>query len=236
LQNVEWISEPIERNVDGRKALFLPHTSNYKEDWKNLKIRDYDLVFTHQTFAGAKAESGQELDGIPTSVFSKDQMVISGDVHVPQKVGPVLYVGAPYTIDFGDDLDRHMILLDSGSGEIKYIPYDGPSKIMLDLPLGFVLYRIENLKEGDIVKVRVSLNADQFAEFQEYKEEVTNYLQQHGCIVHMIQPVFDKGGPIQTRRRLRKRSDEEVLKSYALATGIKESTIKTGVRLMRKRV
>lgn len=238
LENVTWVNEITSR--DGcmvglpSSVLFLPHTNNYERDWYevNVNVKDYGFVFTHNTFKGSRSESGQELDGIPPSIFSKKQTVISGDVHVPQKIGSVEYVGSPYTIDFGDDLDKHMILLDS-KGNIKYIGYEGPRKILLDLALGDP-FRVSWLEEGDIIKVRVSINADEFAKFQEYKDQVRRYLEDQGCIVHMLQPIFDRGGPVQTRRRLRKKSDEDVLKSYAKATNVKESVVKTGLRLIGK--
>jgi DNA repair exonuclease SbcCD nuclease subunit len=230
LENVTWMNDPMTPGwIDG---LFLPHTNNYQKDWGRFDIKSFKRVFTHNTFKGAKSESGQKLDGIPPSVFSKKQMVISGDIHLPQEVGPIEYVGSPYPIDFGDDLDKHMILLDY-KGNIRYIEYEGPRKILLDLSLGDP-FHVDGLEKGDILKVRVNINADEFAKFQEYKDQIKRYLEGQDCVVHMVQPVFDRGGPVQTRRRLRKKSDEEVLEAYAKATKVKKPVVKTGLRLMSK--
>ena len=230
LSHVRWVNEPWARDDD---TLFLPHTNDYKKDWQGLKIKTYKLVFTHNTFEGALAEHGKELSGIPRTVFSKGQTVISGDVHVPQKLGPIIYTGSPYPINFGDSPDKHMILLDEDN-KISYISYDGPSKVMIDIPGLDVPMEIKGLKKGDMIKVRVRISGGELGDFQKFKEEITAQLEEIGCIVNMIQPIVDRGDPVQVGKRIRKRTDEEVLEAYSSATGVRETAKKTGLRLLRK--
>src|SRR4029077_8696392 len=39
-------------------CLFLPSTKHWQEDWDGIDFNQYDLIFTHQTYNGAKAETG----------------------------------------------------------------------------------------------------------------------------------------------------------------------------------
>src|SRR5205814_1607714 len=91
-------------------CLFLPHTNNYKRDWKGLDFSKYQWIFAHNTFQGANI-GPRRLEGIPTSIFPRNAKVISGDIHVPQHFGPIEYVGAPYRIDFGDDYEPRVLFL-----------------------------------------------------------------------------------------------------------------------------
>lgn len=109
-------------------ALFLPHTTDYKRDWKGLKLNTYDWIFTHNTFHNADIGNGQRVEsGIPVTVFGDRPQVISGDVHIPQKLGPVTYVGAPYLIDFGDSYEPRVLLIDK-KGQMRSIKTSGPQK------------------------------------------------------------------------------------------------------------
>lgn len=229
LSGVRWINEPTASEI----TLFLPHTNDYKKDWEKLEIKTYKLVFTHNTFEGALAEHGKELGGIPRTVFSKKQTVISGDVHVPQKLGVITYVGSPYPINHGDSPDKHMILLDDDN-RISYIPYDGPQRVMLDIPSLDTPMEIRGLKKGDMVKVRVRISGGELGRFQKFKEDITVQLTEIGCIVSLVQPIVVHGDPVRLGKKVHKKTDEEILEAYSFATGVRESIKRTGVRLMRK--
>jgi DNA repair exonuclease SbcCD nuclease subunit len=234
LSNVVWINSPTSYALPRMQALFLPHTNNHEEDWRDCGLADHKLIFTHNTFKGALSEHGKELDGISQSVFSKHQKVISGDVHVPQRLGPIEYVGSPYPIDFGDAGPRHMILLRS-SRDWGYIAYEGPRKVTLDVDLTEGVDEQFSVREGDIVKVRVRVRADQdYGLFLEYKRAITEALQEAGCIVHMIQPIVERGAALVGESRVKKKSDEEILRAYAAAFGVRDSVLRTGLKLMRK--
>lgn len=235
MQNVDWITYPHEFNSE---MLFLPHTSRYDRDWVldgSDGLRRYKYVFTHNTFAGARAEHGQELGGIPVSVFSDKQTVFSGDVHVPQTVGCVEYVGSPLQIDFGDDPDRHVVLFDEDSGEVKYIKYKGPFKIVLEFSIEDQTPISSNVREGDIVKVLIHIKPGDFGKFQDAKSHITKTLAKLGCHVYMVQPVVERGGPVALDRgQVRKKDDLQVLKDYSEAMSVREPVVKTGIRLMRQ--
>jgi hypothetical protein len=229
IQDVHWANVPSVAD----QHLFLPHTTDYKRDWNGLLDKRYTAVFTHNTFEGAVSESGQELGGIPISVFKRDQPVFSGDVHVPQKVGPVEYVGAPYPINFGDSYEGRVVLLKNG--KVRSIRYEGPSKLVADVDLGGEL-DMDGLREGDILKIRVHLNQGQgFGQFQIYKEHLLGLLKNTGCIVHMIQPVMEKQSyGEQAKRQPSRKNDAQVLRSYASSVKAAEKVVRTGLRLMRR--
>ncbi len=104
--------------------LLLPHTHDWQRDWAPYMVDGvfrpgFRRIYAHQTFDGARVSRMRTMRGIPTSIFSDSTRVISGDVHVPQD-DKVSYVGAPYTVDFGDDYEPRVLLIDD-SGVPKSI-------------------------------------------------------------------------------------------------------------------
>lgn len=140
IPGLRFYYQPVRRG----RVLFFPHTRNFIEDWDKKLLRGVDLVLIHQTLSGAVAENGFRLDGIDpgefvalSQVFGKrGPEVFSGDVHVPQRVGPVVYVGAPYHVHFGDRFKSRVVLWQSGhkrSNKIRNLRFHAPRRLKLDV-------------------------------------------------------------------------------------------------------
>lgn len=239
LYNTVWINEPrviLDPRFPGARVLFLPHTRNHKKEWKRVNLHECNWIFTHNTFAGAKAETGFELKGVPKSVFLKRQNVVSGDVHVPQRTGQVTYVGAPYPIDFGDDYDARVLLLDS-EGNRSSLRYKGPWKRTLDIDVRDIEKGLEDCSEGDILKVRLHMGSGEYHKsYLDCKEKVLEHFRTQGCVVYQVQPVIEKEGDeeLGSAAMTSKRTDKQLIRSYASTRGVSDSVLKTGLRLMRK--
>jgi DNA repair exonuclease SbcCD nuclease subunit len=137
IKNVHWITKVsrIDMTVWGLgDCLFLPHTRDWKTDWAKLphleEVDDLDFVFAHNTFEGAESEHGKRLSGIPLEALPNGIPVISGDIHTPQTIGQVTYVGSPYRVDFGDTFEPRALLLGRG-GRMTTLPVTGTTKRLL---------------------------------------------------------------------------------------------------------
>ena len=234
--NVAWINEPtgyddlLGKNT---KALFLPHTNNWERDWKELDFKGIDYIFTHQSFQNAESEGGFKLPGIPTSVFPPKSRVIAGDVHLPQKIGPVEYVGSPYTIDFGDDFQPRVILLEDGKQ--TSIPCPGPQKRLISITSeeNFEKLKFFSVHPGDILKVRVQIK--DMTQWPKVKDEVKAWGAKHGYIIHALQPGLKEKRSMSSKAAVSaSKSDEQILRDYAQHRGIEENTLKTGLKLLKQ--
>lgn len=239
-KDISFITHPTEREVPViGNCLFLPHTSDYKRDWAGINLKDkrYKRIFAHNTFKGA---SGQHrlLDGIPLDIF-RDTIgqVIAGDVHVPQTLGPVTYVGAPYLVDFGDDY-RPRVLLEWVGKIGKSIAVPGPQKRLVECTLGKagVDWPESGLNPGDILKIRMVVTPKQFERWSEIKEEVHAWGKKHDYVIHMVQPVTGAeglrlGAAAPHRSRL---TDDQTLEAYAQQRGIAPALLRRGRKLMER--
>src|ERR1700693_3158967 len=132
LENVTWINIPTRFKLDSWDCLFLPHTRDYKKDWPTSLLQiNHDWIFAHNTFEGADIGHGKRLSGIPQTIFREDAYIISGDIHIPQELEKVIYVGSPYRVTFGDTFKPRIILIKNSGYASIYCP--GPYKQLVEI-------------------------------------------------------------------------------------------------------
>jgi hypothetical protein len=249
LPGVRWIGKPTAFSADGLgRVLFLPHTRDFKKEWKGIPFDDYAFIFAHGTFERTRLGHGRTVEaGIPPEVFPRSARVVSGDVHIPQAVGQITYVGAPYTIDFGDDYAARVLILDGGDQvrdgvskggfvkwkrtpvKVKSVPVLGPQKRLVD----FGASDQSVLNAGDILKIRVEIKRSKAAEWPKRRDEARAWALKAGYKVHAIQPVIveDKTSKAKIRRAEIK-SDQQVMKEFAQHRGIDERMRTYGERFL----
>lgn len=232
IPGITWINRP--RRM--REALWLPHTNDHKRDWlenADLKIDKYTgLIFAHNTFTGAKGETGRQLEGIPPSIFTRNARIISGDIHEPQSFGRVTYVGAPYTVDFGDSYKPRMLWIDDEG--TRSIMCTGPQKRLVEIATLEELNNQKHVNRHDIVKVRVHLKAEDYAGWVNMRENVKEWGASRNLVVHAIRPVVDKTRTKKTKASVTSKSDEQIFRDYTRSRSIDDKTVKAGFYFLRQ--
>lgn len=236
IEGISWFNQPSCEAWNGiGRVLCLPHTLDYERDWGSLRssFKNMDWILAHNTFTGADAGHGRFLKGVPTDVFPKDAQVISGDIHIPQTFDVITYVGAPYTVDFGDDYDPRVLEL-HGDGSKKSIPVPGVQKRLIEITDLKQLDKLKGVHEGDILKVRLKLPPDLRTSWPEMQDEVRKWGLGAGVVIHAVQPMTDSTMLFREKAQQRApRTDEELMKAYAAKTGIDKRTLEMGLELMK---
>lgn len=131
-----------------------------------------DLVLCHHMIRGAKLSAGYKTtEGRSPPRLKDGQLVLSGDVHIPQKVGALTYVGAPYPIDFGDLYKPRVLWGDTQTGELESIPVPTikKAKVVLEDPEELTT---AGYNKGDQLKIVLNLPRAEFASWEEHKARV----------------------------------------------------------------
>jgi hypothetical protein len=237
MQDVTWYSAPASTDIGGiGKCAFLPHTRNYQRDWSELMpVKGFKYVFAHNTFKGAVSESGKELDGIPLDVFGRGQTVISGDVHKPQSLGLLRYVGAPYTIDFGDDYRPRVFTITHDT--VTSVWQEGPKKVLIDVTMSDtmdILDRTETIK-GDVVLIRVAVTRFEKEAWSKVVDVCRSWAELRSVQLHAVRPIVTDGthGRVMRKPSVR-RSDEDILDAFGKHRQIDTRTMKTGRFIMER--
>lgn len=202
----------------------------------------------HATVAGALSENGQSLEGMSAQALTgaKRATIWSGDVHVPQKVGAVEYVGAPYPIRFGDAFKPRAVLLDMSLRKPQDLepPYFSRNMIVLTPDENDRLEIFETKGQRgppfeNQVKVRVRLNKAQYVNWEKYKREVLDICKNAGCELHGLE--VERVEEAKKTIRIRGAAPESVkaapspssiLSAWCQANNVPEPIHKVGQKLL----
>ena len=236
IPGLQWIRKPTMNSMD---ELFLPHTNDHRRDWSVIDGRfpsHFTTIWTHNTFSGATIAPGITLPeghGIPLADLPKAKRVFSGDVHIPQQLRHLIYVGPPYTIDFGDDYRPRVLLVDD---DIQSIPIPGPQKRLVEFRAEHgVGTGLHELHQGDLLKVRVHLTPDQVPRWAQYRDDVQQWGEKFGYVIVTVQPVVTQRSskPLLSRVH-RAADDQQLLREFAKRRGLDDLTLTAGLNLIKQ--
>ena len=233
---LDFIREPTKIKTKNGNVLMLPNTKNYEEEWSGISLAACDYILCHQTFDGAKAENGQALNGIPPLFFKgfKGQ-VISGDVHVPQRISKnIEYVGAPYRVHFGDSFTPRVLLLRSGVASDLYFPTR--SRELLECRTLRDVQR-HNYPDGTQVKVRASLRRSEYPEWPKLRREIAALAKERDwdlCGGIELVALKSKDRDVEREDAVSSRSPEDALAVYADAKKLSKDVRAAGVELLKE--
>lgn len=237
LPGVEVISKPTEdSDLVGPPTFFLPYSKTPARDWAGMDFSHYHYLFMHQTVAGSVASNGQTMDGesLPALAASK---VYSGDIHVPQTVGPVEYVGSPYHVHFGDKfvprciaVDRQRVAHDLHFKCINRVTLDARS--IEDLGT-----KMDALHGGDQVKIRLTLRESDKHAWQRLRREATQMARDACLELHGLDLIVDRrrrrvGATTAAGTPAAHKSPQESLLEFVAADDLGASLLDTGLECL----
>ncbi len=190
-----WFKPPSKHNY-----IFVPHDREGDVDWEDLDFENADFVLLHQTINGVLASNGRRLDGLSTKLFRRAKgLVLSGDIHVPQKVGKVIYIGSPYHIHFGDRFEPRVLLV-TGKGRLKVLRFPAPRKHVLKIRSPKSLLSLDGVHEGDSIRVTLRIPRSSFVDWQVLKKQVVRNCKKIGVDL--------RGVEVEEHKRVRLDDDD----------------------------
>lgn len=227
MNNVTFIDEITEEE----DTLWLPHTRDTAQ-WRDLDFTKYKYIFTHQCYIGATANNGYGLSvGTSPTIFGKtDAVIIAGDIHAPQRVGKVQYVGAPARFRFGDKYTPRILRMNGTRLHFTNVDVPLKHKITVDSPDD-----LATLGAGpdDIVRIELRINKDNAEEWKEAREAVRKRAAELGINVESIQMKKSvdtaQAGIVEDAEEM---SQEDVVRTYGKRNELSDDAISAGLALM----
>lgn len=196
-----------------------------------------DLLFTHHTFSGSIGSNGHAIDGESQEVLLPFKgMVISGDIHTPQTLGKVIYVGTPYRVHFNDDFEPRVFLYNSKELTELHFPCLKRHTIKLNTPEELLSYK--GVSAGDQIKVRLRLKREQFSQWVEFSNNIKKYAEQRNlevCGVELEVSAISRiriDGDEVSEKKVSQISPKEVLFRWAQSEKLSDDVIKVGESLL----
>lgn len=191
--NVVYAREPLVVDVPMANqpvpCLLLPNVADPVEEWKPIAatFAEMNHIFMHQTFRGALCENGTRDESGPVADFLMmgtydTTEIYSGDIHVPQTLGRVQYVGAPYRIDFGDQFKPRVLLIDE-EGWKHDLHFPCPDKHLVEITREGEIQGLAKARPGDLVKVRVRLQRADLVVWPRIRQAVREMAAEGGLVL-----------------------------------------------------
>ncbi len=180
--NIVWISSPTHLTFGNLKTLWLPHSKNPTEEWADCDF-DVSTVFMHQSVIGCKVSEyfemncGFDLEWL-TSKLDSNAKIYSGDIHVPQKIKTLTYIGTPHPVSFGDTYEHNMVILNNNFTEFKRIKTESIQRHSLKIKSSACLEKLKQekvIKSGDQAKIKIQLTTKELSTWSNSKEIVKQW-------------------------------------------------------------
>lgn len=223
--------------LDLGQFLLLPHTKTPHEDWKPYRFDDYDYVFMHQTVSGSIASNGMKMEGeLEPDFGTKKCKIYSGDIHVPQVIGNVEYVGSPYHVHFGDRFNARCVIVDK-RGNPKDVHFPCLQKFVANIGRIQDLEKLD-LEKGDQLKVRIDLAPSMRSEWSTIKQQILDWCKDRGVDVHGLELVATKKRRVLLQDAAQTaeaavRSPEAALRRFADHEKLPEDILIAGLELVK---
>ncbi len=164
--NIDIITEPVEKEIGGRKMFLMPWVcdENREKTWETIKETDASICCGHLELIGFSPIPGVTMThGDDAKDFAKFDLVCSGHFHCKSSKGNVTYLGNPcqlYWNDYGHDRGFH--ILNTNTKKLKFVknPYPTFNKIYYKDDIKLTPHKLKKL-EGTYVKLIIEEKKDQ---------------------------------------------------------------------------
>lgn len=215
---------------------FIPHTRGEPEPLKRSEHESPELVVCHQHFEGAHSSSGDVIPGgdpVFKSIKDSDALKIAGDIHAPQVVDGVQYLGAPHPIQFGDDFQPGVWHI-NGAKELAFVAHAAVRFIEVRATKISTIKKQEP-KRGDRVRVHASMRKLGGKDaFERFHDKAHRWADNNGIVLD-VKPIV--GRSERTKRKAespQSHSPEAVLELFAQAHGIGPEHVEDALNIMQQ--
>lgn len=224
LPNISFIIEPTA--ID--RLLFLPYVHNPREAWAGIPFDLYDCIMMHQTVSGVDVGNGRVLENPNMVEFPPKSRVYSGDIHIPQTIGPVIYCGAPHPVKFGDSYRCRLLLLDEDYSIKREVTLRRIKKRVIELTDIRQLDGV-SIGPGDQARITFVMPAGRIDQWPVEQQTIAAWAKEKGVHLASVEVALERG-PAQKHEIFTFDSDpEQVLRDYCLSEGISGELLQAGL-------
>lgn len=229
---VDYLTNPI---YDWNRVLYLPFSSNAVKEW-GVFHSDTKAILMHQTIEGAIVEDDRRIPSSPYPLPPLPHIPIySGDVHRPQSIDNITYVGAPYPVRFGETWDTRIIVIQNDDWQ-NPISIQVPSikRAILDIHNSKELLSF-NYKTDDQLKIRYHLKSDSLTSYAEEEIVIRKWAKDRGITIVSIEPQLV--GELKTQDKSAVSElmpPKEVIRTFAEQEKLSEDVAQMGQEILNE--
>ena len=228
---IHYITQP---EFHYNEVLILPFSSNPIRDWKDLPLENAQAFLMHQPVQGAFVDEYRKLEKAPPLPPLPNRPIFSGDIHNPQVLNNIVYIGVPHPVHFNEDW-KHRVILIKNQQYKKYQEIFLPSirRAILDITSASELD--SSFKEGDQVRIRIKLDGKNLSSWPVEQQAVLDWAKEKGVYVASLEASI-QGDSVKTDEKevIEIMNPEQVLKQYGAQEKLSEDVIEMGLSFLRE--
>lgn len=231
----EW---EVHWDKEKKGIFYLPFSSNPKSDWPSLT--QAKLIYMHQTIEGAlmldennKAVlKGHDLPELP------EVAIYSGDVHRPQFIKGITYIGTPHPIKFSETWANRVLLIDTDEPkEYQEFIIKGIRRAILDIKNVNELTKTD-FKQGDQLRIRVQLEGKNMVLWPIEEEKIRLWAKDRGIYLASVEATIIGGGVTaksdEKKAELEIMKPDDVVKSFCEDEKLSDELLQMGLSLIKE--
>jgi DNA repair exonuclease SbcCD nuclease subunit len=236
MPRVRYITEP---EMIGN-VLLLPFSSNPVEEWKGLPFSNVKMILMHQTVEGSLSAEGRPIPSSDTMpVFPQGIPIYSGDVHRPQRVMGVEYIGVPHPVRFNETWPNRVLVVDDKDfSKFISIPLLTTHRAILDIDSSTDLSTIQT-NPGDQVRIRYKLNSEKMTQWPVEEEACRQWAMDRSIFLASLEGVFTEDIGISKDKStaessgIELMSSEDVLQMFCKEENLAQEIIDVGMDILK---
>lgn len=212
---------------------------NKTREWEKFRR---NTILMHTSADNAVVENGTTLPNpdmpnkfLPTGFRGK---VWSGDIHVPQCIGDIEYVGAPYHTRYGDGFTGRTIIYDTETAEVKELHFEDAPRLLTARVEFPNLQQLEHFLEKQsrphdrvklVGRVDTSVLSQDWNQFIDDARAMAGDLfgvELSGAVLEFAATKAARAAPSA------RRSDAAIVRTYASQQGFDEVTTQAGLEVL----
>lgn len=235
-ENIRWIGQPTRIDYDNLTTLWLPHSRTPETDWEDVLKHnsDVDVIFMHQSIIGSVVSNYSEMNhGLDASFLTErtKAFILSGDIHVPQTINGVTYVGTQYPVSFGDTYQTRAMFLNGD--EFIDLETNFIQKLSITTDSDLEELKKASINEKDQIKVTITLHNSEIDLWKNLKNEVKEFVDSKKAKLFDVKMKKSDEGIIKKNQIKSKiLSDQQIFDNYCDQQKVPNSYKKLGEQIM----
>lgn len=215
--------------------MLLPFSKDPMTEWRKLDLSNCKCIMMHQPVTGADLGNGRLVEVKNMIVFPRHIPVYSGDLHYPQTVDNVTYIGTPYPINFGEHHVYRMLAMADNNykdyGEILLNPMAKHSVIITSInDLG-----VYPIHQGDQIKIEFVLPASRIDQWPVEREMIEAWAKENNVTTSVVKATIETSPTASLNGELASQDflhPIDTLLGFAEAEGIEEALVIAGYNIL----
>lgn len=233
---IRYMQEPFFED----ERVYLPYSHDPIKEWKDITFYSrMKVVFIHQTVDGAMIEGDYKIKGTSglLEFLPENIPIIGGDVHRPQQIRNINYVGTPHPTRFSESWSNRILLIqnDDFAHPID-IWLNGARRAILDIE-NFEQLRTTDYGEKDQIKIRYKLSNAKLVDWPEEEKRIRDWEKERNTTIVSIEPILVGDGLSQQTvetQQVELLPHEEILNLFCTQEKLSESLVQFGSECLKE--